>query len=100
MSVQTRGGIPRIFQGIQVPTTGLAPDGAWTFGGTSMRLRIRVTTFPVRIYFSQSDFDNDVDYWEIAAGTEFDAQIEERCVWMRGVGGTASADLLVLYRKG
>jgi hypothetical protein len=98
MSFQTRGGIPRI-RNLTVATdgTGARP---FTFEALSMHLCIRTATNPVRVYFSQADFDADENFWEISTSELLDKPIEERCVWMRGVGGPASVDLMVLHRKG
>lgn len=97
MSVQTRGGIPR------VNILSVATDGTnarpFRFKGTSMHLRIAARTNAVRIFFSQDDFDTDSNYIELAAGDILSEPIEEKCVWMKGVVGASDVELMVLYRK-
>lgn len=99
MSFQTRGGIPRIRQlVVQTDGTNARP---FRFEALSMGICLKTATNPVRLFFSQEDFDNDVNYWEHAPGDgTFDKPIEEKCVWMKGVGGPATVTLMVLHRKG
>lgn len=98
MGVQTRGGIPRVKQGLSITTSGRKVP----FEALSTHVIVRTATNPVRLFFSKADYEADVNYWEVAVGeaNKFDAPLEAREIYMKGNGGTATVDLIVFHRKG
>jgi hypothetical protein len=95
MGFQSRGGIARVVTD-DIDTTGRI----WKFQALSMRLKIRAATFPVRLFFTEADFDAGTNFWEIGTSEDFSEAIEDSQVWLKGVGGTASVTVMVLHRKG
>ena len=98
MSNQAQGGIPRI-RNLVISTAGVNAQ-PHKFNGASTHLRIVPRINPLRIYFSQDDFDADENFILIAVDEVFSEPVEERCIFARGVGGDATTELLVIYKKG
>ena len=96
MSFQSRGGIPRARRYAAIDTTGQQIR----FDALSMNVCLEPTGAALRVFFSQEDFDNDLNYWEIADGELFDKPIEDRCIWVKAAAGAAAVQMLVLHRKG
>jgi len=94
--VQLRSGIPRI-RDLSIDATGRFVP----FEALSIVVKLqRVAAFPVRLFFTEDDFTNDVNFWEVAVGETFNCPLEDRGVWVKGVGGTSTSTLLVTHRKG
>lgn len=89
------GGIPRI-RNITIDVTGRYVQ----FDALSMHVVVKVTGGTLRVYFKQADFDDDQNYFELATGDDFNLPIEDRGLWVRGVGGASDVQLLVIHRKG
>ena len=95
MSVmEIRGGFPRVSRFDSTVTGGMR-----TTGQITKQLIIRVTTFPVRLYFNEADFDANADYITVTPISEFNAPVEVVNVWLRGVGGTAAVEMLAILRR-
>ena len=101
MSLQARGGIPRILN-FNVGTAPTALEARRQFASLTSHIVVRASTNPVRVYFSEEDFTDNVNYWEVATGeaNKLDLPIEERCAWFRAITGASDVDLLTLHRKG
>jgi len=99
--VQTRGGYPHVLRAA-IDTTGRSHD----FPSSSIWVRIRTTLFPVRVYFNEEDFTANANYIQVpvpAAETphgEWSGPLEIDKVWLKGIGGTASVELVAAKRRG
>lgn len=89
-----RGGIPRI-KNVSIDTTGRFI----AFDALSSWVRIK-TSGALRVYATEDDFTDNVNFYEIASNEFFEAPIEDRGIWLRGNGGTHTAQILILHRKG
>lgn len=98
MGIQTRGGIARC-RNFSVDATGyrvrLAENNQLT-----QAVKIRCATNPVRLFFTEEDFDNDTNFWEVGTSDTFELGIEDRAIWMKGNGGDSAVTLLTTLRKG
>lgn len=96
-----RGGIPNC-QRLTVTTTGRR----YGFDFTTKYIKIRVLTAPCKMYFSQEDFDNDANYVLIpvpaadAPYGEWEGPVEAQGVWLKGVGGSSTVEMVVFQRRG
>lgn len=94
-----RGGIPHV-RHIQFDTTGRKHF----LKGVTKWVRIRVATFPARVYFTEADFTADENYISIpvaAAATpygEWSGPIEIDSIWIKGVGGSTDVELVAVKR--
>lgn len=96
MGLQALGGIARV-RDLSIDATGRQV----AFDALSMRIKFqRVAGNPIRLFFTEDDFNNDVNFWEVGVGEDFDCPIEDRCVWMKGDGGVSTLTMMVLHRKG
>lgn len=104
--VQTRGGIP------------IVRREAITVAGRKVRLpvwiqhlKVRTADYPVKLYFSEEDFDSDINYVLIpvpAAETpygEWEGPVETAAdkytdLWFDAVGGTANIEMVAFQRRG
>lgn len=100
MSVAThRSGPPHVFLG-SYNTTG----DTHSIRGVSHWIRIRVSTNPCKVYFSETAFNNDIDYITIpvaAAATpygEWSGPIEISNIWFKATTGTTNVELVAAYR--
>jgi hypothetical protein len=112
MSVATvRGGIPYVLR--DTITTGVAPAG-----GRKVRLpfyinwlKIRVTTNPCKLYFTEADYLADERYVLIPEPTdatphgEWEGPVETTAgdhsdLWLRGDGGSSAVELVAFQRRG
>ncbi len=102
MSVlQTRGGVPAIIKA-SVDSTGRF----YRFPFTTSFVIFRVDGEDLRLFVSQKDFDDDVNYFTIAHQCadvpygEFRAPIEAQGLWLKSASATISAvDLMVFQRR-
>lgn len=103
--VQLRGGVPHVARET-VSTTGRG----YVLPQPIFYLKIRTTANPVRIYFTEDDFNNDENYVLVpvaAAATphgEWDGPVElptltPPTIWMKGDGGNASVELVGFQRR-
>lgn len=96
MSLQARGGIPRN-KNVTIDTTGRFVQ----FDALSMWVHLRTATSPVRVFHNEDDFLADINYFEQAVGEPaYSLPIEDRGVWLKGVGGNAVVQMVVVHRKG
>lgn len=93
--MQQRGGIPRT-RNITVGTSGQFVQ----FVQLSMWVHLKTATNPVRLFNSQADFDADANYYEVGTSEVYSVPLEDRGLWMKGVGGNAAVTLTVFHRKG
>ena len=103
MSVlEIRGGIPKVFREAITHTAGYHH----TFPFTTKYIQIRVLTNACKMYFSQADFDGDVDYVLVpipAAETpygEWRGIVEAKEIWLKGVTGSSTVELVAYQRRG
>ena len=103
MSVlEIRGGVPKVFREDITHTTGYYHHIPFM----TKYLQIRVLVNPCKVYFSQADFDNDQDYVLIpvpSAATpngEWQGIVEAKEVWLKGVTGTSTVELVAYQRRG
>lgn len=109
MSVMTvRGGIPWVLR-----------DAAVTVAGRKIRLPFLIHSLIVRnvgavaakLYFTKADFDADTNYVTIPvpsatypygewAGPVETASGDHEDLWIKGVGGSASIELVAFQRRG
>lgn len=105
MAYTNRGGPPwarsltattaGVVSGNGVASSAQAAGSPFEFPAPTSWLRIAATTNPLRVYFTQGDFDADtMEYLPVAAGAVVELPAELSKVWLRGVGGTAVVDLL------
>jgi len=65
--------------------------------GISHHLEVReVTANPVRIFFSEEDFDADENYVQIAVGETWQAPISAKALWLKASAATSGV-VLVAY---
>lgn len=99
MSVLTvRGGIPRVYR-MTIDETGVG----WDFQFTTNWLKIRASTNPVRMYFTEDDYDNDEAYVLVPEGDRgWEGPAEADKVWLRcPVGGsTSEVEMIAFQRRG
>lgn len=103
---EIRGGIPRIRQHT-VDTTGAGyrPPNCPT---KYIQINNDDEAESVRVYFEQSDFDDDINYITLGpsgTGTEFfegpvELSDEQDMVWLRAVGGTPVVTVVSYFRRG
>ena len=99
--LESRGGVPNVFRA-SIDTTGRAHR----FPFMSKYLQIRVATNPCKMYFTEADFNNDVNYVTVpvpAAETphgEWAGPVEAQGVWLKGSGGTSAVELVAYQRRG
>lgn len=84
------GGKPAVFRDAAVTTSGRKH----LLRAASLELRITTTGFPVRIFFLEDDFNANENYIEIPVGEVFQMALQVREVWMKGVGGNASVEMV------
>ena len=95
-----RGGIPHV-RNITFDATGREHS----FNGVSKWIRLRVSTFPCKVYFTLADFTADENYISIpvaAAATpygEWWGPVEASSIWIKGVGGSSVVELVVVKRR-
>lgn len=98
--VEVRGGWPQVFRDT-ITTTGRDHK----FGFISKYIQIRVATSPCRVYFTEDDYTNNENYVEVpipattAPYGEWEGPAELRQVWLRGVGGSSSVELVAYQRR-
>lgn len=96
---ENRGGRVHVFRAI-ITTTGRKHE----FRFDSKYLQIRVATSPCKIYFKEEDFTNDENYVEVPISStstpygEFQGPVETDAIWLRGVGGSSTIELVVYKR--
>jgi len=99
---QTRGGIPRVFRDT-ITITGRKHRAPFYTQFVKAR---NEGAFPIRLYFTEADFDADSGYVTVpvsAAATpygQWEGPVENDNFWMRGVGGSASIELTLFQRRG
>jgi len=109
MPMQTRGGIPTVYN-LSAPIGGVQA-GIPNFIQYLIARSAVASTVPCRMYFSKADFDANARYVTIpivAAATphgEWQGPVETdqnkfSDVWFRGVGGTAVIELVTFQRRG
>ncbi len=95
MGIQSRGGFP-VVSNPSITATGRKIP----FKGVSMNIALNTSTQAVRLYFTEDDFTNDVNFWTVGATSSLDKPIESNALWIRSPGGTAAIELMILHRKG
>ena len=102
MPVQTvRGGVPRV-QRLTIDTTGREVPLPFY----SLHVKIRVLTNPCQLYFTPESFGGGADYVLIpipAAETpygEWEGPVEAQSLWLKGVGGNSTVELVAFQRRG
>lgn len=99
--MQGRGGHPFVFLDT-IDTTGRKRF----FPSIINFLKIRVTTFPCKVYFTEDDFDNDANFITVpvaAAATphgEWEGPAEVTGIWLKGLGGSSVVEVVGFQRRG
>lgn len=105
--LQVRGGFPHIFNATVTNTGGRVHrpkiQTVW--------LQVQTATNPVKVYFTEADFDGDVNFitvpvpalqditmWE--GPVEMGESTNGPAVWFRGVGGNAVVQAVFYQRRG
>jgi hypothetical protein len=103
MSVGTvRGGVPHVWRQTGINTTGRKH----TLPHNSLYLIIRVTANPCRLFFTQKDYDDNVNYVLVpvpSAGTphgEWQGPVETGDVWLRADTTATDVELVTFQRRG
>lgn len=103
MSVmETRGGAPHVFRETIDNTTGRMHQ----FPFVSKYLKVRVSSNPCKLYFTEADFTADANYVLVpVAGTstpygEWDGPVEASKIWLKGSGGSSAIELVAFQRRG
>ena len=98
--VEHRGGVPIVFRG-SITTTGRD----YFFRQFVKYIQLRTATVAVKLYFTEEDFTNDVNFVNVPVaatatpwGYEGPAEVDR--VWLKGNGGTASVELIGYKRRG
>ena len=94
MGLQALGGVPRT-RTFTIDTTGRFVQ----FDALSMWLDIKADA-ALDLFWSQADFDNGVNAHRVDGGERFSLPVEDRGVWMQGVGGDVNVRMTVIHRKG
>lgn len=100
MSVMTgRGGVPHVWRAT-VTVGGVVHQ----LHARCFYLQLKTVTNPVKLYFTQEDFDNDEHYIAvaIASATEphgFAGPVTADRVWLKGNGGSAAVELVSYDRQ-
>jgi len=97
-----RGGVPRVFK------AAITAVRKHDFPFICNYLKIRVRTNPCRMYFTEADATNDVNYVWIPVLTidtpdgEWEGPVEARQVWLKSDDGTVTTnvELVVFQRRG
>jgi hypothetical protein len=98
---QVRGGIPHVFR--ETITTAGQKHRLPHY---SFYLIIRAATAPCKMYFTEADFTDDVNYVSVpvaAAATphgEWQGPVEACDVWLKGDGGSSNVELVTFQRRG
>jgi hypothetical protein len=101
MSVmEHRGGVPHVFAET-VTTSGWKHDPKFV----SKYLQVMTATNPVKIFFSQADFDAGVNFILVPVPAlqdlvVWEGPVEAREVWFLGVGGSAAVTAVFYQRRG
>jgi hypothetical protein len=97
-----RGGFPHVFSAQTIGTGGVRHG----FPFTSNHLKVRVTTNPCLMYFTEADFTagtNPITIPVAAAATpygEWEGPVEAKEVWLKGSGGNTVVELVAFQRRG
>lgn len=89
------GGIPRARQ-FTIDATGRFVQ----FDQLSMHVMLKGDGGALRLFFTQSSFDDDTDYYELPAGEVFNGPMEDRGVWLKAAGANVDVQMVVFHRKG
>jgi len=98
--MEGRGGAPHVFR-----ATAATTGRMHAFKAVSKWMRIRVATFPCKVYFTEADFDDDINYITVPVAAadapygEWEGPIEASAVWLAGVGGGSVVELVAALRK-
>jgi hypothetical protein len=98
--MESRGGIPVVFRGA-IDTSGRYHP----FPTACKYLVIRAATNPCKIYFSKEDFDRNENYIlvPVPATTtphgEWQGPVEANGIWLQGLGGSSSIELVTFQRR-
>lgn len=107
MSVlQTRSGFPRVFKA-DITTSGIVYHPKMQIS----YLQVYAVTNPLKVYFTEEDFDNDENYvsvpvaaaatpwgWEGPVELGYDGATP--ALWLKGDGGTSSVTIVFYQRRG
>ena len=97
MSMEIRGGVPRVFRNA-VPVVGLehALESVSKFGQIW-----NTGANALRVYFRLEDFTADANFRELAATTGFlEGPLELSKIWFRAVGGATAVESIFYARRG
>jgi len=102
MSVlESRGGAPHVFR-----ETIYTAGRVHAFPFVSKYLKVRATTNPCKLYFTEADFTSGTNYVLVpVAGTstpngEWEGPVEATRVWVQGSGGNSAIELVAFQRRG
>lgn len=91
--VGTRGGAPEVFR------ADVSTDGIYHFLKASSKwLCIKAKTNNCRVFFTEVDFTQDINYIEIVVDTYWEGPLEINKIWFKGVEGASSIELVVARR--
>ena len=93
MSVQTRGGVPRVTPVASIPTTGIhLPLGCVT---NYLEVRNEGGTNALRVFFEEEDnFATATRYVTVATNSTWVAPAKVREIWLASAAGTTSARII------
>jgi len=106
MSVlQTRGGFPHVFNAT-VGTAGRVHRPK----KQTIALQVMAATNPVRVFFTEDDFDNDKNYIEVPVAAlqdiamwegpvELGEDAQGPVIWFKGVGGNSVVTAVFYQRR-
>ena len=105
MSVLTvRGGVPLIFNATVNNTAGRMHRPKCQ--GVNY-LQVKTATNPVKVYFHEADFDNDVNFITVPVAAlqditmwEGPVELVDGKIWFRGLGGNAVVEAVFYQRRG
>lgn len=99
MSIDTRGGVPRVFRAT-ITTSGYGTPGH-RFPMVSKYVQIRNSGSNVlRIYFLEEDYTADANYVSIANATYWEGPAELERIWLRSVTGDTDIEIVSYCRRG
>ncbi len=101
-----RGGFPQIYN-----ATVLVAGGLFRPKAPTNWLQVKTATFPVKVYFTLSDFENDTNFITVLVSALQDITMWEGpvelgedengpVIWFKGLGGSAVVQAVFYQRRG
>ena len=100
--MQGRGGFPRVRNLSVLHTAGRYEP----FRFISSYIQIKAVTNACKVYFTEADYDADVNYVTVSVGAadppyeKWEGPVEANGIWLLGITGTSAVELVAYQRRG